>query len=329
MHFDCRVDGIGRTIAKTSGKPFVPEAGHPCLPAVGGQPAARELELPARAKPGPRPSRPPSVPPPPGHWINPSSPSGALPSYKDEDGKARKTDYAINVSNAAWKQPAIDLLLFFHGDPGPCASVFNRDPDRKFNDKKFELDAQIDNSKRKMVLVAPRIFWIPGNKNDDANIKGIWTASNLNAFIEEVLDKINLESGVKPKIERLIIAGHSHAYAIFTALACEFEQDAEATGKGALAKLKEVWALDTTYSGRHVHGLEIWARKLPACRFTVVLKDATDSSPMINWKEYFGENNYCPSGCKLPTNMTMLPVPEKHCVLPTKYIGQLLSAKSP
>ena len=46
MHFDCRMDGIGRTIAITSGKPFVPTSGHICLAAAATPPVHLEFDTP-------------------------------------------------------------------------------------------------------------------------------------------------------------------------------------------------------------------------------------------------------------------------------------------
>ena len=49
-----------------------------------------------------------------------------------------------------------------------------------------------------------------------------------------------------PSIQNLILAGHSKAYAFFDPLAMA-HGDPEMS-KGCLAKLSDVWALDTTYT---------------------------------------------------------------------------------
>jgi hypothetical protein len=349
MHFDCRVEGIGRTIAKASGKPFVPDSGHPCLPTGASPPARREFELTGptgqrkQAIPGPRPAAPPKPPAPLlkfGHWLGPFD-SSTIDHYKGEGAaKPSATQYLINVSDAAWKQnKRIDLLVFFHGDPDPCANFDKNDPNNNFDPdlknyfKKFALDAQIDNTKRPAAVVVPRIFWIPGNKNNDANIRGIWTAAKFNDFIDnDVLEQINSASGVKPKINRLIIVGHSHAYAILTSLACEFNQDAQATKERALASLKEIWAFDTTYSAQHVRALEAWAYKRPDLRFTAVLNNTEYQTPFNVWKSYYAPNDYCPKGTgfKPPSNLIMIEAPKgvKHCAIPAKYVDELLFPES-
>jgi hypothetical protein len=325
MHFDCRVEGIGRAIAMTSGKAFVPDSGHRCIPAAGGGRAVeRELEQEARRKsPPPPPQKTPS-PATPGHWLFPFT-SSAIPHYNDKTGN-HSTACAIHVPDAAWHKNAIDLLVFFHGDKEGCASTF--DPDPKVTSKKFSLDTQIHDSGRKLALAVPAMFWIRGNKDHDANIKGVWTAANFNKFVKEVLAEIGKQSGVTPTLDRLIIAGHSHAYAILTPLACEFDQDAPATKTEALAKLAEVWALDSTYGPWHARALEVWARKRPLLQFIAVLNKNGD--PMKYWKNYsYVPANYCAPGFK-PPNLTKCTVDDgrdTHCIIPAKYV-RLLAAYS-
>jgi hypothetical protein len=375
MHFDCRVDGIGRAIALASGRPFVPTSGHPCLPVAPAAPQ-HELDTPLESErredswepeaessewgppPGAlsvrRPSSgeasawgPPSggpfegqvqkkAPPPPictapatqaGHWLV-AAPSRALPQYKDIAGKKQSTGCAINVPDALWRKKKIDLMVFFHGDPGPCKDCFDPTPG-KF-DRKFGLDTQILNGTRKVALAVPVLHWIPGNKTDDANIKGVWTAANLNAFVAEVLDEIAAQSGMKDKIElgSLTLAGHSHAYGIFTPLALEFNQGAAATKQGALKNLQDVWALDSTYGIRSVRALEAWAYTVPHVRFAAILnktraKAGYSPRPIDGWMNYYSQ--YQTFGFTAPANLRLSTVDEGHCAIPTKYVGNLLS----
>jgi len=253
-----------------------------------------------------------------GHWLKPFT-SGAIPNYPDH----RPTACSLYVPNAAWRQPAIDLLVFFHGLPVPCWDSFIPDP--KNTSKKFGLDAQIDGSGRKGALAVPVVHWAA-----DSNVRAKWTAENLNKFVEEVRDEIGRQSGVKPTVSRLIIAGHSRAYAILTPLASEFHQDAPATKEGALAKLKEVWALDSTYNPLHASALDSWARTLPNSRFIAVLNIKKGSPTIESWNRNYplsilrdGTVHY--KGKKPPTNLKMVPVSEVHCKIPARYIRTLLS----
>jgi hypothetical protein len=220
--------------------------------------------------------------------------------------------------------------VFFHG----LDRCDNFIPDPKNTSKKFGLDAQIDGSGRKVALAVPFVHWIPVVDSnlrkwtaDDLN-KFKWSAENLNKFVEEVRDEIGRQSGVKPTVSRLIIAGHSKAYAILTPLAREFHQDALATKEGALAKLKEVWALDSTYGPVHASALDSWARTLPNSRFIAVLNKGSDT--IKSWNMFYpfsilrdGTVHY--KGKKPPTNLKMVPVSEVHCKIPAQYIRTLLS----
>jgi len=261
-----------------------------------------------------------------GNWLMPFT-SGAIPKYPgDAHGKLQSTLSAVWVPNAAWRQTAIDLLVFFHGDPfdddgKPVCPQFAPDP--KNTSKKFELDLQIDRSGRRVALAVPVIHWI---RKQSGNVKGTWTAENLNKFVEEVRDEIGKQSGVKPTIARLIIAGHSHAFAILNPLADEFYHGAGASREGALAKLSDVWALDSTYGadGISVRKLDAWARALPEARFIAVLWKGR--APDRGWDSYL--TNLGRLRKRPPPNLKRCRVREVHCTIPTKYIGQLLSATS-
>lgn len=297
------------------------------LLAGSGQPPAPTTEFEAAewqsefSRPG-RPKTPPP-PAPTGTWLTPFI-SSAIPKYPDVSGKLQATDCAIYVPKVAWKQAVIDLMVFFHGDPGPCSDTFLPDP--KKTTKKFSLDVQVDSSGRAIAVAVPTLRWIVGKSS---NIVGKWTAAHFNQFVDEVLDQIGKQSGVKPKLGSLIIAGHSHAYAIFTPLACEFDQAAPATTKGPLANLKQVWALDSTYSQAHAHALEVWARKRPAVQFVAVLYKK--GTPASQWTNYFTAEGYCPAEFKRPPNLTHCIVNDgegTHCLIPSKYVRLLLSYSS-
>jgi hypothetical protein len=288
--------------------------------------AEGELEHGARARPRPRTSRRPVAQrrTPAGNLLIPFT-SRAIPKYRDAGGKLQSTLCAVCVPNAAWRQTAVDLLVFFHGDqidsPGPCKHDF--DPEKVILN--FQLDVQLDRSGRKVALAVPVVHWIRG---DSSNLQGKWTAENLNNFVDDVLDEIGRQSGVRPALGRLIIAGHSHAYAILTPLALEFHRGASATRERALAKLNDVWALDSTY-GDSARALDRWARALPNGRLIAVLNRLSDGktrrTPIDGWMAYLKSFS---RGSGPPSNLRMCKVQETHCVIPTKYIGQLLSATS-
>jgi hypothetical protein len=269
-----------------------------------------------------------------GKWLTPFV-SRAIPHYRDAKGKLQSTACAVCVSDTAWRQTAMDLIVFFHGDqidaPGnPCKHDF--DPEKVI--RNFRLDAQINNTGRKVAVAVPVIHWTRGESgfartaaSTSDRFPGKWSADNLNRFIEEVRGEIGQQSGVKPTIVRLIIAGHSHAYAVLSPLAAEFRRGTAGATAGALSKLSEVWALDSTYGSGSVSALDGWARALPRGRIIAVLNRDRSAGcspkgyfkPVECWSDYY-------SGRRPPPNLKMCKVGESHCVIPTRYIGQLLSA---
>ncbi|HXH14311.1 MAG TPA: hypothetical protein VNP04_31685 [Alphaproteobacteria bacterium] len=191
-----------------------------------------------------------------------------IPAYKDQSGRSQSTDCAVYVPSRLRNKKEIDLLVFFHGDDS-CPPQHNFNPYKVV--KNFRLDEQVEKGQRGVVLAVPVVHWKVGTSN---NIRGVWSAARLNAFVEEVLDQIGT-CGVRPSLNRLILAGHSHAHAILTPLANEFDAGVADTTKGGLAKLAEVWDMDTTFRS-HALALVKWARQLegvkhPPVRFTVVL----------------------------------------------------------
>jgi hypothetical protein len=301
------------------------------------QPSQREFELPAWTKWGgaskktPAPQRTPTTAPPPPlcspstvedkNWSIVKISEKAIPQYKDQDGNMKSTDCAVNVPDVLKMKTKVDLLVFLHGLNIPrCQRCF--DPNPSNTKRKFGLDAQIRGARRRVALAVPRLFWKKGD--DGANVAASWTAANFNKFVTAVLDEIGKASGVAPTLGNLIIAGHSRAYAILTRLAREFCQGTAAvtTPTEPLAKLIEVWAMDATYSPLHVRALETWAFKMSKVRFIVLYSQKAVGGERFHWLDY---HNVCP-GFDPPSNLTMCVVPEEHCDIPMKYVGELLSA---
>ena len=241
--------------------------------------------------------------------------SKSIPAYKDQSGNNQSTDCSVYVPGSLRNKKEIDVLVFFHGDDS-CSPRHSFNPYKVV--KNFRLDAQVDQGQREVVLAVPVVYWKAGTSN---NITGIWSAARLNAFVEEVLDQIGT-CGVRPGLRRLILAGHSHAHAILTPLAREFDAAVADTTRGALAKLAEVWDMDTTFR-THAQALVKWARKLETdknkpVRFTVVL--AKEGDPPKIWKDTIEKRNV-----KLPQNLRVCKTNGKHCDLPAEFVADLLS----
>jgi hypothetical protein len=253
--------------------------------------------------------------------------STALPLYNDQYGKSQSTDCVVYVPSRLRNAKAINLLVFFHGDDS-CPPPHSFNPYKVI--KTFRLDTQVNNGQRDVVLAVPVVYWKAGTS---ANVTGKWTAARLNAFVEEVLDEIG-SAGVRPSLNRLILAGHSHAYAILTPLAQEFVNDVADTTKGALARLGEVWALDSTYGLGHAQAVKKWADKVPTAQFTVVLSQVGFNPRTVNCKEFKrGDPPIKGWVCAIERPKVALPanlaanvkkVSAGHCALPTTWIENLL-----
>ena len=313
MHFDCRVDGIGRAVRIATGS-AAPVEGHRCIPAKERRTAQREFEYEGQQrtpKPSPKELRAKFI-------------SCTIPAYKDKNGNCRSTEASIYVPIPLRNRPKIDLLVFFHGDD-TCSPAHSFDPDKVI--KNFELDKQVDQGRRMVALAVPVLHWIRGTGK---NIQGIWSAANLNAFVEEVLGKIGSKSRVRPGLGRLILAGHSHAYDIMTPLASEFDKGVSDTTSGALGKLEQVWALDTTYGLGHAKALNKWADKLATAQFMLVLskKGFDVKKNDCNFKKGDPPIKYWECAMKgvdqTKIKIIVNEVSEGHCELPRIYIGTFL-----
>ena len=273
-------------------------------------------------------------PPPPKsqhEWQKPTLPQPALQEtftssvivYKDKDGsdKCQSTNCSIYVPSALRNQPQIDMLVFFHG-LDTCMPKHNFDPALVV--KNFRLDDQVDKAARKVALAVPIVWWGAFGTKDRLlrvmNIRTAWSAANLNAFVEEVLSEIG-KFGVRPKLGHLILAGHSGAYDILTPLADQYDcRVAEAT-KGALAKLRKVLAMDTTYGLQHAKALEKWAHNRGDVQFRLVLGNSVKpGEPPTVWQSWMNTRG---KG-KFPGNLTVLKTNDGHCVLPSNYVKSFL-----
>ena len=140
-------------------------------------------------------------------------------------------------------------------------------------------------------------------------------------------------SGDRPSLRHLVLAGHSRAYDILTPLAKEFVSGVPATTRGALAKLVRVLALDTTYGTRHAEMLMKWADKLGAVKFLLVLSShgydpekndcrfRKNDPPIKYW-------DCAAQGVQLPANLEVKKVSAKHCRLPNDCVKIALTSAS-
>jgi hypothetical protein len=237
-------------------------------------------------------------------------------AYKDAKDKCQSTKYSIYVPSALRNPKEIDMLVFFHGLLSVCDKEHNFDPDRLI--KTFQLDLQVA-SDPQLALAVPIVLWNSADRSQGI-IRAAWSAAYLNAFVEEVLDQISKSYGVRTKLGRLILAGHSAAYDILTPLAEQFDCGVAETNKGALAKLGSVVAMDTTYRTKDAKALEQWARKLPAVKINLILSKADPSVGV--WQDWEKTKRKKLTGYeKRPENLRVFhQIGFGHCALPRNYL---------
>jgi len=172
----------------------------------------------------------------------PASTNGKLYQFNSKNGGATT---AVYVPNAALASNPVQLLVWIHGDILPCCDE-GKDAVSYVKSETFPLAKQLADSKRPFVLVVPTMHWMRGQ-----SMHTLGEPTTMNAFLDEVRTGLTGAGwSSAPSFGRLILAGHSHAYAVFNQLAARVS-DAQSS-KGALAKLTDVWLLDTTYgSGKN------------------------------------------------------------------------------
>jgi hypothetical protein len=287
MHFDCRLDGLGRAFAVAAGKGNLPTV-HPCLapPAAKAESEVGPLEE-SEVKP----------------LKQPAGLQGQLFRLDSKKGGREKggTSVAVYVPVAAMKAAPLTMILWMHGlSRDRRGATICGNADNVFlhlADSRFPLMKNVDDSGRPFILVAPSMNW----SGDSHTLE---KPAEMNAFLAEVevfLEgvrkwlKANGQDGwsENAKIGKLILAGHSKAYVVFNGLAARAE-DPESSG-GALAKLTDVWALDTMYGGDGGPAARwaVWAAikeqvairqpKQPAVLFRVLFFRASLTSSEAEW----------------------------------------------
>ena len=218
----------------------------------------------------------------------------------------------------------VDVLVFVHGLLDRCPPE-PKTTDELIKNKPFELAKHVDASGREIVLVAPFMDW-PNLKTNGLkfeacfrdNMHLLGTPTRLNGVVREVLHQVGSAFGTAaPSIQNLILAGHSKAYAFFDPLAMA-HGDPEMS-KGCLAKLSDVWALDTTYTCPTDLWL-CWLASKPNLRMQIFYRKVKGT-------------NYCgvqfdSAAKKTGKRMQVFPVTEGHCGVPATRLPKLLNPAS-
>jgi len=240
------------------------------------------------------------------------------------DSTSSKSVTAVFVPAAALKTDPITIVVWIHGDIIPCGDE-GRDAVSYVKSKEFPLAQQITDSKKPFVLAVPTMKWPSGNNK---SVHALGSPKKMNAFVEEVRSGLTNAGWSKaPALGRLILAGHSRAYVVLNALAAAVK-DPESSA-GALAKLTDVWLLDTTYGKRnrkfHCNKWIVWATahaKAPTMiKLRVLYRKASGTSDVA---ECISDEA---AKAALP-NVVVHGAPS-HCSLPREELPALLAASLP
>jgi hypothetical protein len=167
--------------------------------------------------------------------------NGKLYQFTSKNGGSTT---AVYVPNAALATNPVSLLVWIHGDIIPCCDE-GKDAVSYVKSEAFPLAKQLADSNQPFVLVVPTMHWKPSQP-----MHTLGEPTQMNAFLEEVRTGLTGAGwSAAPAVGGLILAGHSHAYAVFNNLAARV-RDAQ-WSQGALATLGDIWLLDTTYGKKN------------------------------------------------------------------------------
>lgn len=227
-------------------------------------------------------------------------------------------EVAVFVPQAALAAPQVSVLVYSHG-LNVCSPVAKSPPLSFVTDAPFRLGEVVDASKKAVVLVAPFFDWehlqANGMATSGSNHK-LGIPVNLNGVVAEVLDQVGKQRGSDaPAIGSLLLAGHSRAYGFLNPLAAA-SGDPE-MGKGALAKLTNVWGLDSGY----VCSMSAWKGWMKSKPSLLVTQDYRSGTGTADCGQQFA--GLAPS---MNGQLEAHAVPEAHCDVPATELPSLLDS---
>ncbi len=301
MHFDCRPSGLGRALSlemqRTAG------ANHPCregarAPVRAQREAFAFEQREAFASEAPAASTNP--------WTFAA--------------KTLPVRVGVFVPPAVGQARSVEVLVYAHGLLSPCAPAPKKVPYDLIANAPFRLAKLVEASGRAIVLVVPFLDWpntVPGKLGFGRQGKQHLLAkpANLNAMIDEVLGEVGRVNGTPaPALTNLVVAGHSRAYDFLDPLASA-HADPEMS-KGALARLTQVWALDTTYTAPVNDWTALIASK-PALVVDVFFRCAGGTRD--------GGLAFDRAAARSGGRLRVTCVCEGHCAVPGRRLPELLS----
>jgi len=138
----------------------------------------------------------------------------------------------------------------------------------------------------------------------------------LNAVVDEVLGAVGRAVGTAtPTVRNLVVAGHSRAHDLLEPLAAG--RGEVAMRQGALARLSEVWAFDTTYAG-DVAAWTDWLAQRPSLRVSMFYRPEGKTGRVGN--RFFARRG---------DRLAVTKVSESHCAVPARRMPDLLAPAVP
>jgi hypothetical protein len=224
---------------------------------------------------------------------------------------------AVFCPKAALGRTDVDVLVFVHGLLGGCPRP-KHVPAGFVTDAPFELGRIVDRSGRSVVLVVPLLDW--GNTCGEVVFgrgRGRWhplgKPAVLNAVVSEVLAEVGrVQNANAPSLRDLIVTGHSRAYDVLEPLAAS-RTDA-AIRQGALTRLSQVWAFDTTYVG-DVSAWTDWLKLNPSLQLHLYYCAAAKSPTRTVGGQFYDQRG---------DRLFVTKVNEDHCAVPATRLAELM-----
>jgi hypothetical protein len=223
---------------------------------------------------------------------------------------------AVFCPQAALSSGQVDVLVFVHGLLDRCPRP-KRLPAGIVTDPPFGFGPLVQASQRPVVLAVPLLDWDnPGGEHAFGKGGEHWHAlarpDHLNQFVGEVLAELGrMRTGTAPALRDLIIAGHSRAFDFLEPLA--YSRHDPAMQEGALARLSQIWAFDTTYAGK-VQRWTDWLTVNPRLQVHLFYRPGSRTDPI-------GAEFYQRRGPRLDVTR----VREVHCAVPATRLPALLA----
>jgi subtilisin family serine protease/LAS superfamily LD-carboxypeptidase LdcB len=225
------------------------------------------------------------------------------------DAEALPLRVAVFCSAAALSQERIDLVLYAHGlldrcsGPPTVPGIVLEQP--------FALASIVEASQQPAALVVPFLEWDRHRGPEHA----ISAPVRLNAVLAEAVTSITRQLQHNAlELRTLVIAGHSRAYGVLGPLARAHADPS--LRQGALARLREVWALDTTYPYRGGHDVPStldWLAANP--RLTIRVRYRPDSGTATLGQHLRDQHH---------ARLDVVAVTESHCQVPHLRLPELM-----